>query len=36
MHRRRIWNFGPPPTESEIDAQVDAAVETFLNGYHPR
>jgi AcrR family transcriptional regulator len=36
MHRRRIWNFGPPPTEAEIDAQIDAAVETFLNGYRPR
>lgn len=36
MHRRRLWNMGGTPTEAEIDAQVDAAVEAFLNGYGAR
>jgi TetR/AcrR family transcriptional regulator, mexJK operon transcriptional repressor len=33
LHRHRLWNIGPHPTEAEIDANVENAVTTFLGGY---
>jgi AcrR family transcriptional regulator len=33
LYRRALWNMDPKPTEAEIDANVDAAVTTFLDGY---
>jgi TetR/AcrR family transcriptional regulator, mexJK operon transcriptional repressor len=33
LHRHRLWNIGPMPTEAQIDANVDNAVATFLDGY---
>lgn len=36
VHRRRLWNMGPAPTEAEIDENVEAAVTAFLDGYRPR
>ena len=33
IYRRRLWNVGPPPTEAEIDANVAAAVDTFIAAY---
>jgi TetR/AcrR family transcriptional regulator, mexJK operon transcriptional repressor len=34
--RKIDWNIAPMPSEAEINRHVDAAVETFLNGYGPR
>jgi len=33
LYRRRLWNVGPPPTEAEIDENVDAAIEVFMAAY---
>ncbi|MDB5460523.1 MAG: transcriptional regulator, TetR family [Caulobacteraceae bacterium] len=33
LYRRRLWNVGPPPTEAEIDANVQAGVETFMAAF---
>ena len=33
LYRRRLWNVGPPPTEAEMDANVDSAVEVFMAAY---
>lgn len=33
MYRRRLWNVGPPPTDSEIDASVEAGVAVFMAAY---
>ncbi|MBL8550312.1 MAG: TetR/AcrR family transcriptional regulator [Hyphomonadaceae bacterium] len=33
LHRRRLWNIGPAPSEAEIDANIDQAVRAFLDGY---
>jgi TetR/AcrR family transcriptional repressor of mexJK operon len=33
IYRRRLWNVGPPPTDAEIDANVAAAVDTFMAAY---
>jgi AcrR family transcriptional regulator len=32
-YRRRLWNVGPAPTEAEINAVVDAAVDTFMAAF---
>ena len=33
IYRRRLWNFGPQPTDAEIETSVDAAVTAFMDGY---
>jgi AcrR family transcriptional regulator len=33
MYRRRLWNVGPPPTEDEIEASIEAAVNVFMAAY---
>jgi len=33
LYRRRLWNVGPPPTEAEIEANVEAAVKVFMAAY---
>ena len=33
LYRRRLWNVGPPPTEAEIDANVEAAIDIFMTIY---
>jgi AcrR family transcriptional regulator len=33
IYRRRLWNVGPPPTDEEIDANVKAAIDTFMAAY---
>jgi AcrR family transcriptional regulator len=33
LYWRRLWNVGPPPTDAEIDANVQASVETFMAAY---
>ena len=33
IYRRRLWNVGPPPTDEEIDANVAAAIDTFMAAY---
>lgn len=33
LMRRVIWGISPPPSEAQIAAEVDAAVEVFLLGY---
>jgi AcrR family transcriptional regulator len=33
LYRRRLWNVGPPPTEAEIDENVDAAIAVFMAAY---
>jgi hypothetical protein len=33
IYRRRLWNVGPPPTDAEIDANVTAAIDTFMAAY---
>ena len=33
MYRRRLWNVGPPPTDEEIDANVEAGVTMFMAAY---
>jgi AcrR family transcriptional regulator len=33
FYRRRLWNVGPPPTDAEIDATVQAGVDTFLKAF---
>lgn len=33
LYRRRLWNVGPPPTDAEIDATVQAGVDTFLKAF---
>lgn len=33
LYRRRLWNVGPPPTEAEIEANVEAAVRVFMAAY---
>lgn len=34
--RKQIWNIAPAPSQAEIDASVDAAVEVFMRGYGKR
>jgi AcrR family transcriptional regulator len=36
VHRRRLMNLGAPPTQAELEANVEAAVDAFLNGYGAR
>jgi AcrR family transcriptional regulator len=33
MYRRRLWNVGPAPTEEEIEASIEAAVNAFMAAY---
>jgi AcrR family transcriptional regulator len=33
MYRRRLWNVGPPPTEAQIDATIEAGLATFMAAY---
>lgn len=33
MYRRRLWNVGPPPTDAEIDACIEAGVSVFMAAY---
>ena len=33
IYRYRLWNIGPPPTDAEIEANVDNAVSAFMDGY---
>jgi hypothetical protein len=33
LYRRRLWNVGPPPTDAEIEANVQAGVETFMAAF---
>jgi hypothetical protein len=33
MYRRRLWNVGPPPTEDEITANIEAGVAVFMAAY---
>ena len=33
MYRRRLWNVGPPPSDDEIDANVEAGVAMFMAAY---
>ena len=33
MYRRRLWNVGPPPTDDEIDAAIESAVNVFMAAY---
>jgi hypothetical protein len=28
-----LWNIGAPPTEAEIEANVEHAVSAFMDGY---
>jgi AcrR family transcriptional regulator len=35
LYQRRLWGIEPHPTETEIDANVDAAVALFLKAYRP-
>jgi AcrR family transcriptional regulator len=35
LYRRRLWNVGPPPTDAEIDANIEAGVATFMAAYGP-
>ncbi len=33
MYRRRLWNVGPPPSDEEIDACIEAGVSVFMAAY---
>jgi hypothetical protein len=33
MYRYRLWNIGPAPTDAEIEANIEHAVSTFMDGY---
>lgn len=33
IYRRRLFNIGPPPTEAEIDANVEAGLAVFMAAY---
>ena len=33
MYRRRLWTVGPPPSDEEIDANVEAGVAMFMAAY---
>ena len=33
MYRHRLWNIGVAPTDAEIEANVEHAVRTFMDGY---
>ena len=33
LYRRRLWNVGPPPTDEEIEANVEAGLDTFMRAY---
>ncbi len=35
MYRRRLWNVGPSPTDEQIDATIEAGVDTFMAAYGP-
>ena len=35
LFKARLCNYGPEPTEAEIDAEVAAAVETFMAAFGP-
>ena len=36
LYRRRLWNLGPPPTEAEMDANVESGVAVFMAAYGAR
>jgi AcrR family transcriptional regulator len=36
LYRRRLWNVGSPPTEADIEANVQAAVAVFMAAYGAR
>lgn len=36
LHQRRMWNVGGEPTDTEIDANVEAGLEVFLAAYGTR
>ena len=36
LFKARLCNYGPEPTAAEIDAEVAAAVETFMAAFGPR
>ena len=33
LYRRRLWNVGPPPSDAEMDDNVEAAVRVFMAAY---
>ena len=33
LYRLRLWNVAPPPTEAQIQDNVDAAIATFMAAY---
>jgi TetR/AcrR family transcriptional repressor of mexJK operon len=33
MYRRRLWNVGPNPTDAEIEAAIESAVDVFMAAY---
>jgi AcrR family transcriptional regulator len=33
LYRRRLWNVGPPPSEAEIQDNVQSGVDTFMAAY---
>ncbi len=35
LYRRRLWNMGPIPTATEMDANVEAGVAVFMAAYRP-
>jgi TetR/AcrR family transcriptional regulator, mexJK operon transcriptional repressor len=36
LHRHRLWNIGPRPSNAQMDANVENAVDAFLDGYRRR
>ena len=36
LYKMRLWNVAPPPTEAQIDANVEAALATFMAAYGKR
>jgi len=33
MYRRRLWNVGPNPTDEEMEAAIESAVDVFMAAY---
>jgi AcrR family transcriptional regulator len=33
LYRYRLWNIGAPPTDAEIEINIERAVNTFMDGY---
>lgn len=36
LYRLRLWNIGKPPTDEEIETNVEHAVSAFMDGYTVR